>query len=147
MNLVLLNLVLEKALESPLDCKEIQPVHPKRDQSWIFTGRTDAKAETPILWPPDAKSWLIWKDTEELTHWKRPLCWERLRARGEGDNRGWGGWMASSTWWTWVWASFRSWTCISCWSEWLLSKSLQTINAREGVEKREPTYIVGGNAN
>ena len=54
--------VLKKTLESPLDCKEIHPVHPKGDQSWIFTGRTDAEAETPILWPPDAKSWLIWKD-------------------------------------------------------------------------------------
>ena len=53
--------VLVKALESPLDCKEIQPVHPKRDQSWIFIGRTDAEAETPILWPPDAKNWLIGK--------------------------------------------------------------------------------------
>ena len=54
--------VLEKTLESPLDCKEIQPVNPKEDQSWIIIGRTDAEAETPILWPPDAKNWLIWKD-------------------------------------------------------------------------------------
>ena len=53
--------VLEKTLESPLDCKEIQPVHPKGDQSWILIGRTDVEAETPILWPPDANSWLIWK--------------------------------------------------------------------------------------
>ena len=53
---------LEKTLESPLDCKEIQPVHPKGDQSWVFIGGPDAEAETPILWPPDAKSWLIWKD-------------------------------------------------------------------------------------
>ena len=56
--------VLEKTLESPLDCKEIQLVHPKEDQSWVFTGRTDVEAETPILWPPDAKSWLIWKDPD-----------------------------------------------------------------------------------
>ena len=56
--------VLEKTLESPLDCKDIQPVHPKRNQSWIFIGRTDAEAETPILWPLDAKSWLIWKDPD-----------------------------------------------------------------------------------
>ena len=54
--------VLEKALESPLDCKEIQPVHPKGNQSWIFIGRTDAKAETSILWPPDVKNWLLGKD-------------------------------------------------------------------------------------
>ena len=54
--------VLEKAFESPLDCKEIQPVHPKGNQSWMFTGRTDVEAETPIFWPPDVKCWLIWKD-------------------------------------------------------------------------------------
>ena len=57
-------MVLEKTLESPLDCKEIQPVHPKGDQSWVFIGRTDVEAETPILWPPDVKSWLIWKDPD-----------------------------------------------------------------------------------
>ena len=58
------SVVLEKTLESPLDCKEIQPVHLKGDQSWVFIGRTDAEAETPVLWPPHAKSWLIWKDTD-----------------------------------------------------------------------------------
>ena len=57
-------LVLEETFESPLDCKKIQPVHPRGDQSWIFIGRTDAEAETPILWPPDAKNWLIWKDPD-----------------------------------------------------------------------------------
>ena len=56
--------VLEKALESPVDCKEIQPVHPNGDQSWVFIGRTDDEAETPILWPPESKSWLIWKDPD-----------------------------------------------------------------------------------
>ena len=61
--------VLEKTLESPLDCKEIQPVHPKGDQSWVFTGGTDAEAETPILWPPNAKSWLIWKDPDAGKDW------------------------------------------------------------------------------
>ena len=61
--------VLEKTLESPLDCKEIQPVNPKGDQSWIFIGRTDAEAETPILWPPDAKNWLIWKDPDAGKDW------------------------------------------------------------------------------
>ena len=61
--------VLEKTLESPLDCKEIQPVHFKGDQSWVFIGRTDAKAETPILWPPDAKSWLIGKDPDAGKDW------------------------------------------------------------------------------
>ena len=61
--------VLEKTLESPLDSKEIQPVHPKGDQSWVFIGRTDAEAETPILWPPDVKSWLIWKDPDAGKGW------------------------------------------------------------------------------
>ena len=61
--------VLEKTLESPLDCKEIQPVHPKGDQSWVFIGRTDAEAESPILWPPHAKSWLIGKDPEAGKDW------------------------------------------------------------------------------
>ena len=91
--------VLEKTLESPLDCKEIQPVHPKGDQSWIFFARTDAETETPILWPPDAKNWLIGKD------W----CWERLKAGGGGDDKGWEDCMASPTWWTWIWVGFRSW--------------------------------------
>ena len=61
--------VLEKTLESPLDCKEIQLVHAKGDQSWVFIGRTDAEAETPILRPPDAKSWLIWKDLDARKDW------------------------------------------------------------------------------
>ena len=82
--------VLEKTLENPLDNKEIKPVNPKGNQSWIFIGRTDAEAETPILWPPDAKNWLTGKD------W----CWERLKAGGEGDDRGWDGWVASPTQWT-----------------------------------------------
>ena len=63
--------VLEKTLESPLDCKEIQPVHPKGNQSWIFIGTTDAEAETPILWPPDAKSWLTGKDPDAGKDWRR----------------------------------------------------------------------------
>ena len=91
--------VLEKTLESPLDCKEIQPVLPKEDQSWVFTGRTDVEAETPILWPPDAKTTTTTtkKKNKKLTHLKRPWCWERLRVGGEGDDRGWDGWMASPT--------------------------------------------------
>ena len=66
-NLCFWTVVLEKTLESPLNCKEIQPVHPRGDQSWVFIGRTDAKAETPVLWPPDVKNWLIWKDTESVS--------------------------------------------------------------------------------
>ena len=61
--------VLEKTLESPLDCKEIQPVHPKGDQFWVFIGGTDVEAETPVLWPPDAESWLIWKDPDARKDW------------------------------------------------------------------------------
>ena len=63
--------VLKKTLESPLDCKDIQPVHPKGNQSWIFIGRTDAESETPILWVPDAKNWLIWKDPDAGKDWGR----------------------------------------------------------------------------
>ena len=63
-------MVLEKTLESPLDNKEIQPVHPKGDQSWIFIGRTDAEAETPVLVPPDVKNWLIWKDPDAEKDWR-----------------------------------------------------------------------------
>ena len=72
-NWCLWTVVLEKTLESPLDCKEIQPVHPKGNQSWLFIGRTGAEAEIPIFWPPDVK---------KPIHWRRPWCWERLRARG-----------------------------------------------------------------
>ena len=64
-------MVLEKTLVSPLDCKEIQPVHPKGDQTWVFIGRTDVEAETPILRPPDVKSWLIWKDPDAGKDWRQ----------------------------------------------------------------------------
>ena len=68
-NWYLWTVVLEKTLESPLNCKVIQPVHPKGNQSWVFIGRTDVEAETPILWPPDAKSWLICKDPDAGKDW------------------------------------------------------------------------------
>ena len=86
--------VLEKTFKSPLVSREIKPVNPKGNQSWIFIGKTDAEAPT-------------WCDG--LIHWKRHQCWERLRAGGEGDDRGWDGWMASPTQWTPVWASSGSW--------------------------------------
>ena len=92
--------VLEMTLESPLDCKEIKPVNPKGNQSWILIGKCDAEAETPNT----LATWC-----KELTHWKRPWCWERLKAGGEGDDRGWYGWTASPALWTWVWASSGSW--------------------------------------
>ena len=91
--------VLEKTFESPLDCKEIQPVHPKGDQScvdwkgWYWSWNSNTLAT----------SW------EELTHWKRPWCWEGLGAGGEGDDRGWDGWMASLTLWIGVWVNSGSW--------------------------------------
>ena len=92
------NVMLEKTLESLMDCK-IQPVYPKGSQPWLFIGRTDAEAEINTL-----STWC-----EELTHLKRPWCWERLKVRGEGDDRGWDGWMASPTQWTWVWVNSGSW--------------------------------------
>ena len=99
------SVVLEKTLESPLDCKEIQPVHPKGDQ---FLG---------VYWKDWCWSWnsnTLATRCKELTHLKRSWCWERLRAGGEGENRGWDGWMASPTQWTCVWVNSRSW----CWTGW-----------------------------
>ena len=81
--------VLKKTLESPLESKKIKPVNLKGNQPWILFGGTDAEAEAPILWPHDAKNWLI----------GRPWCWERLKAGGEGDDRRWDGWMASPIQW------------------------------------------------
>ena len=91
--------VLEKTLESLLDCREIQPVHSKRDQSWVLIGRT--------CWSWNSNT--LATSCKELIHWKRPWCWEGLGAGGEGDDRGWGGRMASPTQWTWVWVNSRSW--------------------------------------
>ena len=103
-NLCFWTVVLEKTLETPLNCKEIQPVHSKRKKSWIFIGRTDAKAETPILWPSDPKNWLIGKDADIGNDWRQEAKGMRLD--------GWGCWMALPTLWTWVRASFGSlwWT-------------------------------------
>ena len=90
--------VLEKTLESPLDCKEIKPVNPKGNQLWIFIGRTESEAKVPIFLPPDAKNWLIWKDPDAGKDWRR-----------EKDDRGWDGSVASPTQWTWVWVSSGNW--------------------------------------
>ena len=96
---------LELCWKRFLGSKDIKPVNPKGNQPWIFTGRTDAEAEVTILWSPDVKSWLTGKD------W----YWNRLKERGEGGDRGWDGWMASSTQWTWVWANSRRWWKTEAW--------------------------------
>ena len=115
--------VLEKILASPLDCKEIQPVHPKGNQSWIFNGRTDAEA--PILWPPDAKNWLIWKDHDTGKDWRQEqkgmtedkmLGWHRWLDAYEfeqapGTGEGWGSWCAT------IHGVTKSWTRLSNWTE------------------------------
>ena len=92
--------LLEKTLESPLDCKGIQPVNPKGDQSWVFIGRTGVKAKTPILWPPDAKSWLIWKGPDAGKDWR-----QEKKGMTEDEMVGWhhrlnGHEFGRSWWWT-----------------------------------------------
>ena len=106
-------------------------VNPKGNQSWIFIGRTDAEAETPILWPPDAKNW------------KRPWCWERLKAGGEGDDRGLDGWMVSPTQWTWVWVSSECWLMASkAWHAAVngVAKSQTRLSDWTELESSSPLY-------
>ena len=98
---MLWTVVLEKTLESPLDSKEIKPVNPKGNQPQEFVERTDAEAES-------SSTLATW--CEELTHWKRSCCCKRLKAGREGHDRGWDGWMASLTQWTWVWVD--SWELV-----------------------------------
>ena len=99
--------ILEKTLVSPLDCKDIKAVNPKGNQYWIFIGRTDAEAETPILWPPDVKNWFFGKDRDSGKDWRQEKRgWQKMRW---WDDRRWDGWMASPIQWTWVWVNSRSW--------------------------------------
>ena len=127
---------LEETLESPLDCKESQPVHPKRDQSWIFIGRTDAEAETPILWPPDAKNWLTGKNPDAGEDWRQEqkgmtehklVGWhhqldghEFEQALGVGDGQGS---LARAT----VHGIAKSWTWLSDWTELILNYVLKYV--------------------
>ena len=115
--------VLEKTLESPLDCKEIQPVHPKRDQSWVFIGRTDAEAETPILWPPDAKKWLIRDNPDAGKDWR-----QEEKGATEDEMAGWHHRLNGYEFEQALWVGYRqgSLACCSSWgrkesdtTEWL----------------------------
>ena len=104
--------VLEKTLESPLDYKEIQQVYPKEDQSWVFTGRTDAEAETPILWPPHAKSWLIGKDSDAGRDWE-----QEEKGMTEDEMAGWHHWLdgRESEWTPGVGDGQRGLACCDSW--------------------------------
>ena len=133
--------VLDKTLESPLDCKEIQPVHPKGNQSWLFTGRTDAGTETAILWPSDVKNWLIWKDPDAAKDWRwekgmtedEMVGWQQqLNGHGSGWTLGAGdgqGSLACCSPWDrrvrHIWATELNWNPISEWNSvsWLPERS------------------------
>ena len=108
--------VLEKTLESPFDCKETQPVHPKGDQSWIFIGRTDAEAETPILWPPDVKNWFIDKDPDAGKDWR----WER-KGKAEDEMVGWHPWLNGHEFEQTLGDSERQ-RSLECYSPWKLQR-------------------------
>ena len=121
--------LLEKTLKSPLDWKEVQAVNPKENQSWIFIGRTDVEGETPILWPPDAKKWLIWKDPDAEKDWR-----QKEKGTIEGEIVGWhhqldghefeqapgvGYGQGSLVWHAAVSGVAKSWTRLSDWTDWL----------------------------
>ena len=117
--------VLEKTLENPLDCKEIQLVHPKEDQSWVFIGRTDAEAETPILWPPDVKNWIIGKDPDTGRDWGQEekgktvdeMAGWHHRLDRHGLSKFWELLMDREAWRTVIYGVAKSWTWLSDWTE------------------------------
>ena len=136
-------MVLEKTLESPLDCKEIQPVHLKGNQSLIFIGRTDAEAETPILWPPDMKNWLIGKDSDAGKDWRR-----EEKEMTEDETVGWHHWlnglslsklqelvMDREAWRAAVHGVTKSWTRLSDWTE-----LMRTTNLYD--KSNEPWWLI-----
>ena len=136
-NWCLQTVVLKKTSESPLDSKEIKPVHSKGNQHWICIGRTDVEAEALILWPL-----MQGADSLEKTLWTGPNgCWEWLKAGGERDDRGWEGWLASQTQWTWAWTwdgeGQGSLVCCSPWS----CKELDTTE-RLNNNQEEQTSIL-----
>ena len=110
--------MLEKTLESPLDCKEIQPVHSEGDQSWVFYGRNDAKAETPVLWPPHVKSWLIGKDSDAGRDWR-----QEEKGMTEDEMAGWHPWLdgRESKWTPGVGDGQGGLECCSSWGQTRLS--------------------------
>ena len=138
-NLCFWTVVLEKTLESPLDCKKIQPVHPKGDQSWVFIGRTDVEAETPILWPPHAKSWLIGKDFDAGRDWG-----QKKKGTAEDEMAGWHHWLDGheSEWTLGVGDGQRGLACCNSWGH----KELDTterLNWTEEMVMDGEAYRVG----